>query len=366
MSRFDKLSAWNRERHAMLVTAFEPPGTRRWKAPFTGRQECLPYSGCRVWHGEECVKILSGSGRAEARTTYRFRAINVAASRTAANITRLVLRAEKHTVMKTRFCLLAVLVLAAGAGAPARGEVVVSVFGIEDSRAIEFANDGVSRTQQGTKVVLSLRGPEAESGTRYGDIKITEAVDDQGTSLIPSKDKNPFYDPAKFKDYDNAFFRKSKFGNAKAADPQVELTLAQPKRAATKIARLRGTLTISDQGTVQTVELGHLPGAGKKALAMPDGAGVGVTVTVAAGDKVKEIGLEITGDEAALESIEVVDAAGKEVSGGMSSWSMNGGPAHKSLDLNRPLDDSMKLVAKVSLNRKLTVVPFDLKDIPLP
>jgi hypothetical protein len=190
-------------------------------------------------------------------------------------------------------------------------------------------------------------------------------VDDQGTSLIPTKDT--FNEAAKFKAYSNEFFRKSNFGNkGKPTAPQVELSLAQPKRSATKIVRLRGTLSLAEQGTIQTVELATLKGAGKQTLAIPAGANLGVTTDIAAGEDVRSIGIEITGDENALESIEIVDASGKAVSSGMSSWSFNGGPAHKTLSLKKPLDNSMKLVAKVALNRKISKVPFDLKDIALP
>lgn len=260
---------------------------------------------------------------------------------------------------------LSALVFVAGLGQLARAGVEVTAFRIEDNRSIEFGDDKVSRMPPGMRVTLSLNGPEAESSVHYGNVKLDEAVDDQGDNLIPSKD--PFGDSAKFKDYANSFFRNSKFGNqTKPADPQAELNLAQPKRAATKIARLRGSLTLAEQGTLQTVETNRLKSGGKQSLPIPPDAHLGITADVAAGDNVHSIGIEITGDEAALESIEVVDASGKKVSGGMSSWSVNGGPAHKSLELDRPLDDSMKLVAKISLNRKLTVVPFDLKDIPLP
>jgi hypothetical protein len=61
-----------------------------------------------------------------------------------------------------------------------------------------------------------------------------------------------------------------------------------------------------------------------------------------------------------------VDGTGKKVSSGMSSWSLNGGPVQKSLDLTKALDDSMKLVVKVISDRKFTNVTFDLKDILLP
>jgi len=103
-------------------------------------------------------------------------------------------------------------------------------------------------------LTLSLSGAEAESAARYGNLKLEEAVDDKGTSLIPAKDT--FHEAAKFKDYSNAFFRKS--------------------------------------------------------------------------------------------------------------WSLNGGPAQKTLTLRQAVDSSMKLVAKIAVDRKITKVSFDLKNIDLP
>jgi hypothetical protein len=264
--------------------------------------------------------------------------------------------------MKT-LTLIAVL-LATGFNVTVRAAVEVVPFRIEESRIVNFGDDKVSRGSPSLKLTLSLIGPEAESAVRYGALKLEEAVDDQGASLIPTEDT--FNEAAKFKEYENAFFRKSNFGGSQPAAPHVELNLAVPKRAATKIVRLRGSLSLAEQGTIRTIELAALKGAGRKALEIPEGAGVGVTVNVKAGDDVRSIEVEITGDESAVESLEIVDAAGKKVSNGMSSWSMNGGPAHKSIDLNKPLDDSMKLVAKIAVNRKITIVPFDLKNIPLP
>jgi hypothetical protein len=93
---------------------------------------------------------------------------------------------------------------------------------------------------------------------------------------------------------------------------------------------------------------------------------VEIAATVASGAAVRSIGIDITGDESAVESLEVVDASGRKISNGMSSWAFNGGPVQKTLTLRQPLDDSMKLVANIALNRKITKVAFDLKDIKLP
>lgn len=260
---------------------------------------------------------------------------------------------------------LAALVFVAGLGQLAQAGVDVTVFRIEETRTIRFGDDKVSHMPPGMRVLLSLHGPEAESSIRYGKLKLDEAVDDQGNNLNPGQES--FNEINEFRDYANSFFRNSTFGGqTKSADPQVELDLAAPKRTATKIARLRGSLTLSNQGTMQTAELPKLKGAGRKTLSLPPEAHLTVTAIVGAGDKVRSIDIETSGDETVLDSLDVVDASGEKISTELWSWGANSGPAHRSIELQRPLDDSMKLVAKFALDRKFTVVSFDLKDIPLP
>src|SRR5215469_2492441 len=139
--------------------------------------------------------------------------------------------------------------LAAGLHVQAAVQIVPAR--IEEVRTLILVDDKVSRTPPTLKLTLSLSGPEAESAVRYGNLKLEEARDDKGTSLIPTNDT--FHEAAKFKDYSNAFFRKSSFGGK--SDPQVELDLAPSARQATSIAHLRGTLDLAEQGTVQTIEL---------------------------------------------------------------------------------------------------------------
>jgi len=260
--------------------------------------------------------------------------------------------------------LLMAVALICGFQATARAAVEVIPMRIDETRTVIFDDDKVSRTPASLKLILSVRGPEADASTHYGNFQILEATDDKGSSLVPAKD--PFHSGSKFKEYSNAFFRKSNFGGTKPALPQVEFEFAPSARTASKIAHLRGSLELADAGTVQTVEAAGLKGAGTKALAIPTSAKLQVSATASAGDNVRSISLEITGDESALESVEVIDGAGRKVSNGMSSWSINTGPAHKSLGLTKPLDDTMRLVVKIILDRKIIKVPFDLKDIALP
>jgi hypothetical protein len=235
---------------------------------------------------------------------------------------------------------------------------------VEEVRALIFKDDKVSRTPAALKLTLALEGPEAESATEYGHLKLEEATDSTGTSLIPHHDS--FHDPSKFRQYENAFFRNSKFHQSESVKPQVEIELAMPARAAAKIARLRGSLDLSDGGKTNTVELAGLKRAGKREVSMPNGCPVGITIVVPSDDNVRSISLQCTGDDSALASVEIVDGTGKRISNGLSSWSINGGPAQKSLGLSKALDDSMKLVVKIITDRKFTNVSFDLKDILLP
>src|ERR1051325_4964833 len=156
-------------------------------------------------------------------------------------------------------------------GGIAEAAVEVTAQRIEETRALVFNDDKVSRTPAALKLVLALDGAEAESATQYGRVEIEEAADNTRASLIPRPDA--FHSPSKFRGYENAFFRNSKFGGkSESVKPQVELDLALAARGAAKIARLRGSLELSDGGKTNTVELGGLKSAGKKEVPLPNGS----------------------------------------------------------------------------------------------
>jgi len=253
------------------------------------------------------------------------------------------------------------LVVAAGFASAA---VEMKPIHVNEQRSVELVKDDIGRGGDSLQIVFSLSGPEAATAIQYGELKLDEAVDDKGTNLIPAED--PFNEAAKFKEFANEFYRKhDKEQNRPVAAPQIGINLAPAKRAATKIARLRGSISIIDQGTIKTVEITGLKPGDKKKLDVPANAGVTLTTNIKQ-DDLTNIELEVSGNNDAIDSLEVYDAAGEQISNGGGHWSVDDGPIHRTISLSKPLDASMKLVAKISVDRKTTKIPFDLKDIALP
>ncbi|MCL2646644.1 MAG: hypothetical protein FWD61_06510 [Phycisphaerales bacterium] len=239
---------------------------------------------------------------------------------------------------------------------------------ISENRNIAFARNSDYRS---LSVTLELRGPETLTAVRYGDIQLDEAVDDKGTDLLPPERKEGSVNnwATTFQWFVNDYDRKeAQKQNRPIPDPQVCVRLVGTPRAATKIARLRGSLTITDPGTLQTAELTDLKPGDKKKMDFPENVGIALTVNVKDGSDVKDITIAIAGPEDLIDTLEVQDSEGKAVSynEGGSYQNKPNSPILRRLRLNKPLDASMKLVAKVSVDRTLTKIPFDLKDIDLP
>jgi hypothetical protein len=214
------------------------------------------------------------------------------------------------------------------------------------------------------KVTLSLVGPEAEAATRYGRIKLEEVIDDQGNNLIPKNDT--FHDYDRLREYDNAVYRRRGPGDKRSpTPPQAEIPLDVAPRSATRIVRFRGSLTLFQQGAVQTIEVPSFTTANPK-LPIPPEAGVQIAVRIPDKPGAKFVNLDVTGDETAIESIEAFDASGKKITSYITTLAVNENPDRKVLNFAQPPDTSIKLVVKIASSRTKTVVPFDLKNIPLP
>jgi len=238
---------------------------------------------------------------------------------------------------------------------------------IHEGRNISFAKDN---KYSGLSVTLALHGPETADAVRYGDIQLDEAVDDTETDLIPPESKKTVNNWAStFRGIENEDERKEARKQSRPVPaPQVRVHLVGTPRTATKIARLRGSVTITDPGTLHTAELIGLKPGDKRKMDLPENAGITLTVNIKDGTDIKEVEIEIAGPEDLVHSFEVQDAEGKIISHRDSGMYVNtpNSPIFSRFKLSKPLDETMKFVAKISVDRKITKVPFDLKDIELP
>lgn len=234
-------------------------------------------------------------------------------------------------------------------------------------------------------VKVKLDGPELKNATQYGKVKITEASDDMGTSLLP-RENMAFMGQAA-----NGFqpFRshsESSMGFDKPAAPalnhEVELNLGVPSRGAKKIKAVRGELQVLvGSGQPTAVQVRNLPAMSGKDVTDPALKQAGVVVKIldkkAANSMSPDmpmmgnmgngpsVSVQISGNPSAIESMDVVDATGRSLSSGSFDMTM-GDIATKTIQLSRPLSAAMVLKLNVSVGQKPITVPFDLQDIELP
>ena len=273
------------------------------------------------------------------------------------------MRRTIFTVLATVFAL-----------APAvRAAVSVQVVRVEESRVKEL-DPGAGQAASPGQVTLTLRlgGAEVAGATEYGRVKITEAADDTGASI-----------KAEFSFSEDVFMplHGAGFGGGRGATPppEIHVSLAAPRRAATRIARVKGEVYVKAGGRPGVVTVPRVAErAGQRVddpvlkaaklvvtivdpkAATPEGAAVPAGAT--GGDAVT---VKIVGDESVVKRIDVVGQDGQSVSPGRSS-SSSGNTAVHTLMLDRALDPSMSLKIEVLSGQKTVRVPLDLKDVPLP
>jgi len=215
------------------------------------------------------------------------------------------------------------------------------------------------------RLILDGMNAMAATQTHYGYITIDGAIDDTGTTLALHRyttDAAPT-----FREFGNASTRKAnKQEGRPVPDPLIYIQLTPPQRNATKIARLRGSVSVADPGTLKTFELANLKPGEKKKMDIPKDTEVSITTNIPDAKDIKTLQAIITGRDDAIESLEIQNAQGKNISRGGRSRPPSDGSAHYVLILEKPLDETMKLVAKIRVDRNIIKIPFDLKDIELP
>lgn len=227
----------------------------------------------------------------------------------------------------------------------------------------------------GLVVTLRLEGKEIDNATQYGQLKILEAVDDTGASLAPGKEKRGGFGfgggaagGEGFTDFPSAAMQD------KQPEPVFDVTLKLPSRKATKLAKLRGEVSVKAGGEAKVISVPKVKGMAGKSLQDPALKTAKLKIDVvdpadaegfAPGGAGTTVALKITGDAGAITSVTVVDATGESVSQGHSSTGF-GKSTDYSVFLSKPLDDTMALKVELVVGQKVVKVPFEVKDLQLP
>lgn len=219
---------------------------------------------------------------------------------------------------------------------------------------------GFNKARLKANVVLSGSAFHAMSG--YGDWKISEARDDKGTDLRP-KNANDLAENA-------AVSSLGTFDVGYLVGAQGNFFLAMPSPQAKRATLVRGTVAIVSDGRLQSIVIPHITRhfGGRLSSPVLDVAGLQITVEPPEKNEPKTLRLNITGNLAALQSdVGMTDAKGHKVSSGFSTSSTEGSNQELLLlYVKQPLDDGMTLHLRVLTHTKTRVVPFELRDVPLP
>ena len=223
-----------------------------------------------------------------------------------------------------------------------------------------FSSDS-SRLQ----VKLNVDGPAVKGATKWGKVKLTEAVDDAGTDLKPKREDGNFSFSR------NADLEEiSRFGMSddekKSSAFDVTIQLSLPARKATAIKSLKGEFEVLAGGEEKTVTLTKLKSMQGKPLDDPTlkAAGINGTVTKPQGGD-PALAIDYKGSTDAIKEVEIVDASGSSVSNGRFSSGF-GDTQNVNYLLSKPLDDTMTMKMHLIVGQKTVKVPFELKDVKLP
>jgi hypothetical protein len=223
-----------------------------------------------------------------------------------------------------------------------------------------FSSDS-SRLQ----VKLRVDGPEVKGATKWGKVKLAEAIDDAGTDLKPKKDDSGF-SFGRNDDLEEISRSGMSDEEKKSSGFDVTISLALPARKASAIKSLKGEFEVMAGGEEKVVTLTKLKSMQGKPLADPvlKAAGINGKVAKPTGDD-PAFTVDYTGGTGAIKDVEILDAAGNNISNGRFSSGF-GDAQNVSYQLSKPLDDTMTMKMHLVVGQKTVKVPFDLKDVKLP
>lgn len=263
----------------------------------------------------------------------------------------------------------------AGAGpAPttkeAAGVKVVPV-AVSETRYRSLAGGGKGTGHTELKMTVHVAGGAAAKAVQFGHVKITQATDDKGNSLlVPAKERR------QPRDYEKGYVTITKRWRDQAKNGfQADFVRLKPAaRAAVKIAKVTGSLKLLTGGKVTAVTIPNARSLIGIELEHPalKAAGVKIKIispepsTAAWVDPSKTIAFQIDGKVEAVLAASIVDASGKAVRCLPNLQTVSGGIKRLSVTAEKKLPDKAGLKLSVLGDAKVITVPFTLKDVPLP
>ena len=220
-----------------------------------------------------------------------------------------------------------------------------------------------------------LSGQAVKDAVKYGNLKMTEAVDDQKTDLILKKDPNTFsttdqpdYNPIR------DFERDQKTKD----DLRFSINLKAPPRTAKKVS-IKGSIDLLS-GTPTTLEVEKAKSLEGTELKSPELEALKLKATFVKpgknffGKPDQVLMIKFDGDERPIMEQEtfLVDGKGKKLHEAFGvSWEFRQPDTKEKsrtlwISCNGPIPADAKLQLKFLKAPKVTTVPFEFKDIELP
>lgn len=246
----------------------------------------------------------------------------------------------------------------------ASAAVKVTPLRISESRSkvinkVEGEKSFTSSDNGSLTIQLLVAGPEVTGATHFGKVDVKKATDDAGNSAV--SDSRSRFSRDRFSELNRKhmwFFHD----NPPKDKVKIDIRLKVTPRGAKRLAVLEGSLVLRSTDYTQVTAA---PSAGK-AIADKALGDAGITVDVKRVDaKNGMVEMSVSDPNDKLGDIELVDASGKAINSGRSSFGFNKKKTVR-LDSDKPLPSGVKVRIPIAVKVTNVDVPFKLENIELP
>ena len=261
--------------------------------------------------------------------------------------------------------LVALAAAVSGSGAQAADEIKLTPARVSSYRSTNYLKpNNKAYSQKYLSLIVRIKGADIAKATRIGKLNIDEASDDKGNAL---ELQSSLYSKRM-----GRVNRTSYSGGDRLSREEIDysINLTGPAKTATKLAVLKGSLTIAvgetKSATIPVTKLAGLKGKTVEIQALK-AMGLEVKVDTFRMKPGFNIRLRVTGkkeERAKLLQAEVVDAAGKTFRSG-SFYQLNTFSTVSTSSI-RPLPKGAKLKIVIETGSKEKMLSFSFKDLALP